>query len=537
MTTTRDLAAFARWNSEDADGRHIAGAAQNWTNQTAPCVELKGVRKVFGSVVALQNGRLSLHSGEVHALLGENGAGKSTLVKILAGVHAPSAGEFRVNGQPARFQRPSDARKAGIAVIYQEPTLFGDLSITENIYMGRQRVDRWGRLQHQEMEGAVAALLGRLGVRLDASRIIRGLSIADQQIVEIAKALSQNAKVLIMDEPTAALSKREVQQMFAIVRRLRDEGVAVLFITHRLEEVFELTQRVTIMRDGACVFSGPTRDLTSESIVSHMVGRALDDYYPRPDVVPGDVVLNVKNLCRAGVFHHINLQVRRGEIVALAGLVGAGRSEVIRAIFGIDPVDSGEVSINGKPLTLGDPSLAVASGLAMVPEDRRMQGLVMQASIARNATLTIIDRLTRFGFMPRRSEAEAADHWGKKLKLKSSDLQNPVSTLSGGNQQKVVIGKWLATNPIVLFIDEPTRGIDVGAKAEVYRTMKQLVEDGLAVLMVSSELPEVLGMADRVLVLHEGRITAELLRGEMNEESIMAAALGHAPNKRVGVNA
>lgn len=510
---------------------------QTSSNRTTPCVELRGVRKSFGAVLALQNGNLSLHSGEVHALLGENGAGKSTLVKILAGVHAPSSGDFHVNGQPVRFRRPSDARKAGIAVIYQEPTLFGDLSITENIYMGRQLVDRWGRLQHAQMDSAVAALLSRLGVSLDASRVVRGLSIADQQIVEIAKALSQNAKVLVMDEPTAALSKLEVEQMFTIVRRLRDEGVAVLFITHRLEEVFALTQQVTIMRDGAHVFSGPTSEMTPESIVRHMVGRDLGDYYPRPNAVPGAVALEVKDLCRTGVFHKVNLQVRRGEIVALAGLVGAGRSEVIRAIFGIDPVDSGEVFINGKPLALGNPSLAVASGLAMVPEDRRAQGLVMEASIARNATLTIIDRLTRFGFMPRQSEARVADDWGKKLKLKSGDLQNPVSTLSGGNQQKVVLGKWLATNPSVLFIDEPTRGIDVGAKAEVYRTMTQLVEEGLAVLMVSSELPEVLGMADRVLVIHEGCVTAELLRSEMNEENIMAAALGHSRKKRVGVMA
>lgn len=484
------------------------------------------MRKTFGSVVALRDGVLSLRPGEVHALLGENGAGKSTLVKILAGVHAPDGGTFRVNGQPAHFRRPSDARRAGIAVIYQEPTLFGDLSITENIYMGRQPVDRFGRLQHKPMEDAVTALLNRLGVQLKASRLVRGLSIADQQIVEIAKALSQDAKVLVMDEPTAALSKLEVEQMFTIVRRLRSEGVAVLFITHRLEEVFALTQQVTVMRDGAHVFSGPTHEMTPESIVRHMVGRDLGDYYPRPNATPGAVALEVKNLCRTGVFHNINLQVRRGEIVALAGLVGAGRSEVIRAIFGIDPVDSGEVMVNGKALALGDPAVAVASGLAMVPEDRRAQGLVMEASIARNATLTIIDRLTRFGFMPRQSERHVAQHWGQRLKLKASDLENPVATLSGGNQQKVVLGKWLATHPSVIFIDEPTRGIDVGAKAEVYRTMAQLVEDGLAVLMVSSELPEVLGMADRVLVIHEGSVTAELPRSEMNEETIMAAALG-----------
>lgn len=496
------------------------------TMSTKPCVELRALRKAFGSVVALHNGMLTLCPGEVHALLGENGAGKSTLVKILSGVHAADSGEFMVDGQPARFHGPSDSRDAGIAVIYQEPTLFGDLNITENIYMGRQLVDRWGRLQHAQMRDAVEALLRRLGVDLDATQLVRGLSIADQQIVEIAKALSQKARVLVMDEPTAALSKMEVEQMFAIVRRLREEGVAVLFITHRLEEVFALTQQVTIMRDGSHVFSGPTDQLSAPSIVRHMVGRELGDYYPRHRCTPGDVALEVQDLGRTGVFHKINFCVRRGEIVALAGLVGAGRSEVLRAIFGIDAVDSGRVRVNGEPLRLGNPSQSVRAGLALVPEDRRAQGLVMEGSIARNATLTIIESLTRFGFIRRDTEHRVADAWGQRLKLKAGDLVHPVSTLSGGNQQKVVLGKWLATNPSVFMIDEPTRGIDVGAKAEVYRAMSQLVEEGLAVLMVSSELPEVLGMADRVLVLHEGRITAELHRGAMSEEAIMSAALG-----------
>lgn len=504
---------------------------------TKPCVELRALRKAFGPVVALQNGVLTLRPGEVHALLGENGAGKSTLVKILSGVHAPDGGEFMVDGQPVRFHGPSDARDAAIAVIYQEPTLFGDLNITENIYMGRQVTDRWGRLQHAQMRDAVQALLQRLGVDLDATQLVRGLSIADQQIVEIAKALSQKARVLVMDEPTAALSKMEVEQMFTIVRRLRQEGVAVLFITHRLEEVFALAQQVTIMRDGAHVFSGPTDQLSAQTIVRHMVGRELGEYYPRHQCAPGEVALEVQDLGRTGVFHKINFQVRRGEIVALAGLVGAGRSEVLRAIFGIDAVDSGMVRVHGKPLRLGDPAKAVRAGLALVPEDRRAQGLVMEAAIARNATITVIERLTRLGLIRRQTEHRVAREWGQRLKLKAGDLGHAVSTLSGGNQQKVVLGKWLATHPTVLMIDEPTRGIDVGAKAEVYRTMAQLVQEGLAVLMVSSELPEVLGMADRVLVLHEGRVTAELHRGAMDEETIMSAALGQLPRQPLPVAA
>lgn len=492
----------------------------------APCVEIRGARKAFGSTVALRHGMLRLVPGEVHALLGENGAGKSTLVKALAGAITLDSGEFLVDGKAVQFHHTADARKAGIAVIFQEPTLFGDLSITENIYMGNQPTRALGLLAHTHMENQVASLLEKLGVPLKPSQCVNGLSIADQQIIEIAKALVQSAKVLVMDEPTAALSKPEVEKLFSIVRSLCNEGVAVLFITHRLEEVFALTQQVTIMRDGSHVFSGPTSELETSTILRHMVGRELDDYYPRPQTQTGNVALKVSNLCREGVFHDISFDVRQGEIVALAGLVGAGRSEIIRAIFGIDPATQGEVWVHGIPLSLGDPAMAMSSGLAMVPEDRRAQGLVMDASIVRNATLTMVRRLTTWGFMSRKAETTLTQQWGQRLLLKANDLTLPVSTLSGGNQQKVVLSKWMATGPKVLLIDEPTRGIDVGAKAEVYRAIAALVEDGLAVLMVSSELPEILGMADRVLVIHEGRISAALKRDEAREENIMAAALG-----------
>ncbi len=477
-------------------------------------------------MVALAEGHLALWPGEVHALLGENGAGKSTLVKLLSGAYALDAGQMRIDGRSVRFRKPSDARDAGVAVIYQEPTLFGDLSVTENVYMGRQPVDRLGRVRHAEMGRHVQGLLDAMGVTLDADRLVRGLSIADQQVVEIAKALSQDARVLIMDEPTAALSKLEVERLFAITERLRAQQVAVLFITHRLEEVFALAQRATIMRDGAVVHQALVAELTHSDIVRHMVGRELGEYYPRSQRQPGAPALQVQGLTRHGVFHDVSFEVRRGEIVALAGLVGCGRSEIARALFGIDPVDQGEVRIAGQPLVLGDPARAVAAGLAMVPEDRRAQGLVMEHSIARNATLTVLQRLSRFGLMPFGAEAGLAAHWGRKLQLKAHSLQASVGTLSGGNQQKVVLAKWLATGPGVLIIDEPTRGIDVGAKAEIYRTLMGLLDDGLAVLMISSELPEILGLADRVVVIHEGRVAAELAREAMTEESIMAAALG-----------
>ncbi|WQD80919.1 sugar ABC transporter ATP-binding protein [Paraburkholderia kururiensis] len=491
-----------------------------------PRLELRHASKSFGRVRALIDGSLVLWPGEVHALLGENGAGKSTLVKILAGVHQPDGGELRMDGTARRFASPGEARDAGIAVIYQEPTLFFDLSIAENIYMGRQPVDRLGRIDYGAMHREVDALLASLGVELTAERLVRGLSIADQQVVEIAKALSLNASVLIMDEPTAALSLPEVERLFAIVRKLRERDVAILFITHRLEEVFALTQHVTIMRDGEKVFDAPTSELSTGAIVAKMVGRDLESFYPKADVTPGEVLLAVRGLTRIGVFKDISFEVRAGEIVALAGLVGAGRSEVARAIFGIDPLDAGEIRIAGKPLAPGRPAAAVKAGLALVPEDRRQQGLALELSIARNASMTVLGRLVRHGLISAGREVQLASQWGKRLQLKAGDLNAPVGTLSGGNQQKVVLGKWLATGPRVLIIDEPTRGIDVGAKAEVYGALAELVREGMAVLMISSELPEVLGMADRVLVMHEGRITAAIARAEATEERIMSAALG-----------
>nr|WP_199544386.1 sugar ABC transporter ATP-binding protein [Paraburkholderia kururiensis] len=491
-----------------------------------PRLELRQASKSFGRVRALIDGSLVLWPGEVHALLGENGAGKSTLVKILAGVHEPDSGELRMNGTVCRFATPGEARDAGIAVIYQEPTLFFDLSIAENIYMGRQPVDRLGRIDYGAMHREVDALLASLGVELTAEQLVRGLSIADQQVVEIAKALSLNASVLIMDEPTAALSLPEVERLFAIVRKLRERDVAVLFITHRLEEVFALTQHVTIMRDGEKVFDAPTGELSTSAIVAKMVGRDLESFYPKADVAPGEVLLAVRGLTRIGVFKDISFEVRAGEIVALAGLVGAGRSEVARAIFGIDPLDAGEIRIAGKPLAPGRPAAAVKAGLALVPEDRRQQGLALELSIARNASMTVLGRLVRHGLISASREMQLASQWGKRLQLKAGDLNAAVGTLSGGNQQKVVLGKWLATGPRVLIIDEPTRGIDVGAKAEVYGALAELVREGMAVLMISSELPEVLGMADRVLVMHEGRITAAIARAEATEERIMSAALG-----------
>ncbi|MEU7875031.1 sugar ABC transporter ATP-binding protein [Dactylosporangium sp. NPDC049140] len=493
---------------------------------------LEGVSKSFGAVAALRDVRLDLRAGEAHALVGENGAGKSTLVKVLAGAHAPDAGTLTLDGRPLVLNNPADARAAGIAVIYQEPTLFPDLSIAENLFMGRQPLKSGRRIDTAEMRRRATELFARLGVQMDPDRPARGLSIADQQLVEIAKALSFDAKVLVMDEPTAALSGVEVERLFSVARSLRDAGAAVLFISHRFDEVFALCQRITVMRDGRWVSTDPADELTVADVVRRMVGREVGDLYPgktkapNPEATIGEARLEVRGLNRAGAFHDISFTVHSGEIVALAGLVGAGRSEVIRAVFGVDRYDSGEVLVDGKPLRAGSASAAIGAGLALVPEDRRQQGLVMELSVERNATLPRRWSLSSLGLLFGGAERRSAQDWAQRLQVKAARLGDPVSTLSGGNQQKVVLAKWLATQPRVLIVDEPTRGIDVGTKAEVHRLLTRLAGEGVAVLMVSSELPEVLGMADRVLVMHEGRLAADIPRTRADEESVMLAATG-----------
>jgi rhamnose transport system ATP-binding protein len=452
-------------------------------------LRLQQVSKSFGAVAALRDAQLDLAAGEVHALVGENGAGKSTLVKILAGVHRPDAGTVTLDGREVTFAGPAEALAAGIAVIYQEPTLFPDLSVAENIFVGRQPVQAGRRIDTAEMRRRSVALFRRLGVQLDPDRPARGLSIADQQLVEIAKSLSYDARILVMDEPTAALSGVEVDRLFAVVRALRDGGAAVLFISHRFDEVFALCRRVTVMRDGRWVATSPIGELTVDTLVRQMVGRDIATLFPKQDAETREVLLDVRGLTRAGVFADVSFTVRGGEIVALAGLVGAGRSEVVRAVFGIEKYDAGQVLVAGERLPPGRPAAAIAAGLALVPEDRRQQGLVMELSVERNATLTRRWQLSRFGFLPLRRELAAAREWTRKLQVKAGRLSDPVSTLSGGNQQKVVLAKWLSTTPRVLIVDEPTRGIDVGTKAEVHRLMSQLAADGVAVLMVSSELP------------------------------------------------
>ncbi len=490
-----------------------------------PILQMRGANKAFGGVQALDEAELTLYPGEIHALLGENGAGKSTLLKALAGVHKIDSGTITLNGKAFEQGSTRLAREQGVAVIYQEPSLFPDLTLAENVFVGRQ-LQAGFTVDWKAMEQEANKLFQQLGVKLDATTTARGLSIADQQIVEIAKALSTQATVIVMDEPTAALSSKEVDRLFQVARNLEAQNCAVVFVSHRLDEVFALCSRITVMRDGATVGSAPTSEMTEQSVIKMMVGREVSELYPKLEATIGEVVLKVEGLGLAGQFEDISFEVRAGEIVGLAGLVGSGRSEIVRAIFGVDKFDKGSVSVNGKKMRPGNPSAKMVAGIAVVPEDRRQQGLFMPTSISKNSAVTMLKKLSRFFIIRERSESKLASDWGQKLSLKYESGHDPVDRLSGGNQQKVVLAKWLATEPKLLIVDEPTRGIDVGTKAEVHRLLSRKAQDGVAILIVSSELPEVMGMADRILVMREGKMVGQFDRTEATPEKIISVATG-----------
>jgi len=501
--------------------------------ESNPSARLEGITKRFGATQALDGVSLDLLPAEAHALVGENGAGKSTLVKILAGVHQPDAGRIELDGAPVQIRGPAHARELGIAVIHQEPSLFPDLSVAENVFLGHQPTTHLGSIDWARMRRDAARLFDELDVWIAPDSPVRGLSMADQQLVEIAKALSLDARVLIMDEPTASLSLHEVERLFAIVRPLRDRGLAVLFVSHRLEEVFDLCERATVLRDGKHVVTAPISQLTTADLIRHMVGRDVS-LFPQAATAPGGVLLEARGLTRGETFQDISFSVRAGEIVGFAGLIGAGRTEVARVLFGIDRADSGEVLLQGRPAVFDSPAAALRAGVAYVPEDRHQQGLVLDFPITANVSLPILSRLFPRFFIDRPAERTLAERYAAQFRVRMTNVDQLVSALSGGNQQKVVIAKWLATQPRVLILDEPTRGIDIGAKVEVHRIISELAGGGLGIILISSDLPEVLAMSDRVLVMHEGRLTAELSRAEATEERVMFAATGQVASAAGG---
>jgi rhamnose transport system ATP-binding protein len=495
----------------------------------APLLSVSGIEKSFPGVRALSGVAFDVEAGEVHALLGENGAGKSTLIKIVSGVFRPDRGSIRVDGRELQLDRPDDARRAGIATIYQELLLFPELSVAENVFMGHAPRAGAGRLDWKAMRARTEDLLASLDIHdLAPNKIVGTLSVGNRQRVEILRALSQDARLLIMDEPTAALTEYDVTRLFDIVRRLKSRGVGIIYISHRMDEIFALADRVTVLRDGAQVGTRRVAETSSAELVQLMVGRRIESLFPKIAAPIGAPVLEVRDLVRRPMTKGVSLTVHAGEIVGLAGLVGSGRSELAQTIFGVTKPESGQIFLAGAQVAIRSPSQARALGIAYVPEDRGTQGLVRQMSVRENFSLASLARIARAGFIDRDAETRLAEEGVARFSVKASSLDQIAGKLSGGNQQKIVLGKWLANKPKLLILDEPTRGIDVGAKAEIHRLMSELAGQGLAILMISSELPEVLGMSDRVLVMREGRLAAAFSRAEATPEAVGAAMMGGA---------
>ena len=491
----------------------------------APILEIRGVAKRFDATQALEDVSLSLHAGEIHALLGENGAGKSTLIKIVTGVHQPDSGQILLGGQPVTIRSAAEAQRLGVAAIYQEPLLFPDLNVAENIFISHQ--DRGAVVGWREMFREAEKILAELGMTLDVRKPARGLTLAAQQSVEIAKAISLNVRVLIMDEPTASLSAHEAQELFKLVRDLKRQGVAILFVSHRMEEVFEIADKITVFRDGRLISTRTRLEATPQRAIADMVGREIDLTKARTTCARKDVVLSVADLGRQGVFEGVNFDLHRGEVLGFAGLIGAGRTDVGLALFGIEPATSGRILLGGKPVTVRTARDGMSLGIAYVSEDRRQLGLVLPMSIFANITLPVLRRyLSRLGLVRTGLERRTADNFRDRLAIRTPSVDLEVAKLSGGNQQKVMLSKWLNTNPSVLILDEPTRGVDVGSKAEVHAIIGQLAAEGIGVIVISSDLPEVLVLSDRVLIMREGRQMAILDRAEANEETVMTAAMG-----------
>ncbi|WP_318368138.1 sugar ABC transporter ATP-binding protein [Enterobacter sp.] len=494
---------------------------------SVPLLSLKGITKVFPGVRALENVQLDLWPGKVTALIGENGAGKSTLVKVMTGIYQPEEGEILYKAIPIELPTPESAHKVGITAIHQETVLFDELSVTENIFVGQYLyTGMFKKLDWPAMHQKARDILTRLEVQIDPRATLKTLSIAQRHMVAIARALSFEAQVVILDEPTAALSQHEILEFYQIVERLKQDGKAILFISHKFDEIFELADHYTILRDGVYIGSGAMSDITEERMVAMMVGRAITQTYPKVACELGETVLEVKDLCHPTEFAHINFSLRKGEILGFYGLVGAGRTELMHALCGVTHPSSGDILLNGKTMHFRQPADAINAGIVCVPEERQKQGAIIEMPIAQNISLPQLSKLNPNGVLNEAKEWALAEEYARRLQVKAFSWKQAVETLSGGNQQKVVIGKWLATHPDVIILDEPTKGIDIGSKAAVHQFMSELVAQGLAVIMVSSELPEVMGMADRIIVMHEGLMVAQYRAGEATAETIVSAASG-----------
>lgn len=499
----------------------------------SPLLEARGICKSFPGVRALHNARITVHAGRLNAVLGENGAGKSTLMNILSGVFPADEGELLLVGTPIAFRTPRDATDAGISIIHQELNLIPYLSVAENIFLGREPLTPLGFVDRKAMNCMASKLLARLELNVDPRALISSLRVGAQQVVEIAKALSTDARVIIMDEPTSAISEQEVAALFRIITELKRSGVGIIYITHKLDELPQIADDVTVLRDGEFVASVPFASVTHDEMVRLMVGRELADQFPKSTTTPGDEILRVTNLTVRDPLHHdrfllqeISLHVRRGEVLGLFGLMGAGRTELLQAIFGLYPNSTtGVIAVGGQDVQINSPAAAIATGLALAPEDRKLEGLVLPLSVAANSSMASLEQTETYGFLSSAKEQRLAEKYSTRLRLKTPSLRQQVRNLSGGNQQKVVLSKWLATNPRVLLLDEPTRGIDINSKREIYALIDELAAEGLGVIVVSSELPEILAISDRIVVLSEGRKTAEFSRAEANEECILRAAL------------
>ena len=487
-------------------------------------LELHGITKIFPGVKALDHVEFDLKKGEIHALMGENGAGKSTFIKVIMGVHQAEEGQMILNGKPVRFKNPRDAQKEGIAAIYQHVTAYPHLSVAENIFAGHLK-KKWGVVQWKKMYQEADLLLQELNADFNSRALMGNLSVAQQQMVEIAKALSLNARIIIMDEPTAALTKRESEELYRITRKLRDEGVSIIFISHRFEDMYALATRVTVFRDAKYIGTYNVDEITNADLIKAMVGREITDLFPKPEVEIGEEVLRVENLSRTGYFKDVSFHVNKGEILGLTGLVGARRTEVVQTIFGAEKASSGTIYLNGKPLKIRRPIQAMKQGIGLLPENRHIEGLILDWGIGRNITLTELKRYSQLFFLNEKKENLKSKELAEQVDTKAVSVFDKASSLSGGNQQKVVVAKALGSDFKVLILDEPTKGVDVGAKAAIYEIMGELAQQGYAIIMISSEMPEILGMCDRIMVMCEGRITGELSREEATQEKILALAM------------